>query len=692
MQRSQLITALLLIAASTILNAQQNYNSLLQSINDDLKEYENRATKTRKNEHYQPYIISVLEAETLKKIGVQKLEDAIRIVAGIDISNDNVNYKSPIFRGSNPSAFGQSKLFIDGVLVNNVYLDGYSEYLDMPIELIKRVEVIRGPGNEGGEISSYAGSIHVITYAENMDTSGSIFTKAGSDGLKAGGFKKGYENGDFSLFTDFYYKESDESVFSKSDILKGGAYDIRTPFYTLDNSRLSSSGDIPLWLENYSLGLNLKYKELSFKSRLYQYKQGAAFGFNYMIPHHEDSLEFPNHYAELLYKKELQNLEIVTKFGLKYDGIQSNEHLIHEGVSLPKISNPKESVTFENGMYGIHEAKQKIYYHGLDLIYNGVKNHKINFGYYLSKIETVKVVSKITNRDTGVGLFDYTDTLPFFDKDASRESFMMTVQDSYDYSDNLKLQCGLNYENNSHIKPQINPKLSMVYNADKNNIFKLLYASSHRSPSWQEIYTLNNRARVGNKKLKAEKIHTFEAAHIKHFSHDSFIQTTLFFLINRDQIHNITKNNQYINSDKENHIHGVEFEYKGRLLPNDSIYFNLSYINGQNSYDYTLSQVSNILFKGYYIYNLQENLSLAAVAKYNSSKDRLSYDKREKISGMTTIDTTLSYKNPQNDYRINLGVKNILDKKVVYASKPYTYEDDYPAVGRSFILSFEKEF
>jgi outer membrane receptor protein involved in Fe transport len=59
---------------------------------------------------------------------------------------------------------------------------------------------------------------------------------------------------------------------------------------------------------------------------------------------------------------------------------------------------------------------------------------------------------------------------------------------------------------------------------------------------------------------------------------------------------------------------------------------------------------------------------------------------------MTTIDTTLSYKNPQNDYRINLGVKNILDKKVVYASKPYTYEDDYPAVGRSFILSFEKEF
>jgi iron complex outermembrane receptor protein len=692
MQNFRLITVILLLVTSTILNAQQTYNSLLQSINNDLKKYENRATKTRKNEHYQPYIISVLETETLKKIGVQKLEDAIMIVTGIDISNDNVDYKSPIFRGSNPSAFGQSKLFIDGVLVNNVYLDGYSEYLDMPIELIKRVEVIRGPGNEDEEIASYAGSIHVITYAENMGTNGSIFSKLGSDCLKVGGFKKGYKNGEFSLFTDFYYKESDERVFANSDILKSGIYDIKTPFYTLENSKIASSGDIPLWLKNYSLGLNLKYKDLSFKGRLYQYKHGAAFGFNYMIPQHEDSLEFPNHYAEILYKKELSNINIIAKLGLKYDGIQSDQHLIHKGVSLPKLSNPKESVTLENGAYGIHEAKQRIYYHGLDFKYSGIKKHNINLGYYISKIDTVKVVSKITNRDTGVGIVDYSNTLPFFDKDASRDSFIMTIQDSYNYNDNLKLQYGLNYENNTDIDEQINPKLSLVYSPKTDNIFKFLYASSHRNPSWQEIYTLNNQARVGNRDLKAEKIHTFEFAHIKHFTLNSFIQTTLFYLINRDQIHNITKNNQYINSEKNNYIRGVEIEYKGNLLPNDSIYFNLSYIHGSNSYDNTLSQVSDILLKGYYIYNLKENLSLSTVAKYSSSKDRLSYDTRDNISGTTTIDTTISYKNYKNSYRINFGIKNIFDKKIVYASKPYTYEDDYATVGRSFILSYEKEF
>jgi len=692
MQITKFSIVFLLSFISQIVYAQEDYKTLLRSINDELKEYEKTATITRKNEHYQPYIISVLESDTLKKIGVKTLKDAITLTAGVDIASDNLNYKSPIFRGSNPVSFGQSKLFIDGVLVNNIYFDGYSEYLDMPIELIKRIEVIRGPGNESEEIASYAGSIHVITYAENIDKYGSIFTKIGSDGLKVGGFKKGYKKGDFSLFTDFYYKESDENVFVKSDILKSGVYDIKTPFYTLNNSQLAKSGDIPLWLENYSLGLNLKYKEFSFKSRLYQYKQGAAFGFNYMIPQDKDSLEFPNHYAELLYKKEFLNFDMVAKFGLKYDGVESRQHLVHDDVTLPKISNPKESVVFSNGMYGVHEAKQKIYYHGLDLTYNAIFNHKINLGYYTSKIDTVKVISKITNRDTGKDLTDYTDTLPFFDKDASRDSFIFTMQDSFNYNDNLKIQYGLNYENNTDIDKQINPKLSLVYKAKHNNIYKLLYASSHRSPSWQEIYTLNNRARVGNKNLKAERIHTFEAAHIKHFSHDSFIQTTLFFLISKNQIHNITQNNQYINCNKENHLHGVELEYKGKLLPNDSIYFNLSYINSQNSYDYTLSQVSDILLKGYYIYNLQENLSLAAIAKYSSSKDRLSYDKRDDIPGTTTIDTAFNYKDHKHGYRITFGINNILDKKVVYASKPYTYEDDYATVGRNITLSFEKEF
>ena len=566
MHKIRISFALLLIITSQLYCMEGNYTQFLQSINNTLKLYEKTATDTRSNEHYQPYIISVLESCTLKKVGVQTLKDALTLVTGIDIASDNLDYKSPIFRGSNPSAFGQSKLFIDGVLVNNIYFDGYSEYLDIPIEMIKRIEVIRGPGNASEEIASYAGSIHVITYAEDKGKSNSVFAKVGSDGLKVAGFKKGYQNGDFSLFTDFYYKEDDKKVHVQSDILKSGIYDIKTPWYTLNNSALAAPGDAPLWLKNYSLGLNMHYLGLSFNGRIYHYKKGAAFGFNYMLPNQNDWLEIPEYYAQLQYKKTFSKLEMITRLGIKYDKAESHQQLVHEGVTLPKPSDPSKTIVLEEGMYGIHEAQQKIYYHSLDIAYTGIEKHKINLGYYLSKIDTVKVVSMITDRETGKGLTDYSDTLPFFDKDAARNSVILNLQDSYSYNDQLKFQYGVNYENNSHIHEQINPKVSMVYNTRHGNIFKLLYARSHRTPSWQELYTLNNRARVGNRDLKAERIQTFEAAHIKHFSHDSFIQTTLFYLINKKQIHNITENNQYINSDKENHLYGIDYLKEGIFL------------------------------------------------------------------------------------------------------------------------------
>ncbi len=680
-----------LVALNT-LYAQSSYTHLLKSIGDELQTYEKTATQTKKNEHYQPYIVSVLEGETIMKLGFVTLEDALGIIPGIDISSDNLDYKSATFRGSNPIAFGQSKLFIDGVLVNNVYFDGYSEYLDMPVELIKRIEVIRGPGNEGNEVASYAGSINIITYAEDLSESGLVFAKIGSDKFRSGGFRKGYIKEDFSLFTDFSYQEHDKNIYSNSDAFRSGIYNLQTPFYTIDNSSLSASADVPLWLKNYSLGLSMHYKDLSFKGRIYQYQHGASFGFNYSIPQDNDSLKFPNHYGEFAYTKEFDKVKVVAKIGMKYNSIESEAKLAPNGLTLPQISNPTQTVVFPDGMYGVHEAKQRSFYHGVDIFHDGIEHHQISAGYYLSKIDTTKVISKITNLDTGIGFVDYTDTLPFFDKDASRETYILTLADKYDYSDVLQLLSSVSYENNTHINAQINPKFSLVYHTKKDNIFKMLYATSHRTPSWQELYTLNNRARVGNKDLEAERIHTFEGAYIKHFSHDSFVQATLFYLINQNQIHNIAKNNQYVNSDKDNHLYGAEVEYKGKLTPDDSIYLNLSYINGQNSYDQTLSQVSHLLLKGYYIYNLQENLSLSTVVKYSTPKHRLSYDNRDDVAGHTTIDSTLSFYNYSDKYRVSFGIKNILDKDLSYISKPYTYEEDYPISGRSFVLSFSKEF
>ena len=116
MNNKSISLSYLLIAS--IASAQTS--DLLESISNEMQHFENVATKTKENELYQPYIISVFHGKDLEKLGISNLKEALGLVPGVDMATDNVNTQTPIFRGSNPLSYGQSKLFIDDVLVNNV--------------------------------------------------------------------------------------------------------------------------------------------------------------------------------------------------------------------------------------------------------------------------------------------------------------------------------------------------------------------------------------------------------------------------------------------------------------------------------------------------------------------------------------------------------------------------------------------
>ena len=135
-----------------------------KTIAKELEHFTQTATVTKANEPYQPYIITVLEGQRLEKLGVSTLGKALELIPGVDIATDLLDMKTPIFRGSNPFAFGQVKLLIDGMLANDTYFDGFASYLYMPVEVIKRIEVVRGPGSRTDGINAYAGSIPVINY------------------------------------------------------------------------------------------------------------------------------------------------------------------------------------------------------------------------------------------------------------------------------------------------------------------------------------------------------------------------------------------------------------------------------------------------------------------------------------------------------------------------------------------------
>ncbi len=671
----------------SLTNLNSQTNALLDSISSEMTHFNKVATQTKQNEHYQPYIVSVFQGKELEKLGVSNLKEALVLVPGVGIATDNFNNQSPVFRGSNPLAYGQSKLFIDGVLVNSVFFDAYFEYLSFPIEMIKRIEVTRGPGSKTNGVNAYAGSIHIITYAEdfkNFENNDKVVFKYGSYDYKMGGFVKNFKTQDLKVFTDFHYQQDDKTLYAGPDGLSQGALGAV-------NIPRSQTGDAPVWLKEYSIGLNIKYKDISVKARLHEHTQGSAYGVNLSLPQDDDRVKIPNYYLELGYNKEISDYIIDIKAGIKYGAFDSKAKLAPDNTIL---SGP---TLFPNGVYSEHFAGQRELYQSSYVKYKGIDKHLITVGYRFSNEETIDMTSKLSNRSTGdAGLVDYTDTLPFFDKNAKRNTIVLSLQDEFQYNSKLSFIYGFNYEANTYKTAGLEPRVSMVYQHNTNDIFKAIYSRSHRDASWQEMYTMNNLARVGNTDLDPEKVDAFEVTYIKKLSSDAYLQTNIFYLMNKDQIYNTAADPIFRNV-VDTDIYGFELEYKGNLTSSDQLYLNYSYVGG-TSYikdehkSQSLPNVANHLAKGYYIYNFNTSISLSGVAKYVGSKERVSGDTRDTLKAYSTLDTSINYKNKKYDYMIALSLKNVFDATVKFPSPLNTYSNDYKQEGRNFLIAMTKKF
>jgi iron complex outermembrane receptor protein len=627
----------------------------------------------------------VFQGDELEKLGISNLKEALLLVPGVDMATDNFNNQTFIFRGSSSAAYGQTKLFIDGVSVNNVFFDAYSEYLSFPIEMIKRIEVVRGPGNKIDGFNAYAGSINVITYAEDFkgfESNDKLVFKYGSYDYKMGGFFKTYKTDDLKIFVDFSYQEDDKKLSAGPDGLSQGVLGT-------NNIALSYSGDAPLWLKEYSLGANVEYKDFSLKARILEHTQGSAYGINLALPQESDRVKLPSYYLDLGYDKEIGDYEVKINAGIKYDAFDSYSKLAPDGLNL--------GVIFQDGIYGEHFAAQQTLYQASYLKYSAIDKHLITAGYRLIKEETIDMTSKLSNRTTGdVELVDYTDTLPFFDKDAKRNIFIFSLQDEFLFSDSISFIYGFNYEQTSYRDAGLEPRVSMVYQMDSENIFKTMYSRSHRNASWQEMFTMNNSARVGSTELNPETVDAFEVAYVKKFSADTYLQTNLFYLINKDQIYNSSIDPEYRNA-VDTDIYGFELECKGNISSVDELYLNYTYADGKSytqdeGRSESIPNVAHHLAKGYYVYNIKSDLSLSAVAKYVGSKDRVFEDTREKVKAYSTVDSSLHYKDSKYDYSATLSIKNIFNTDVTYPSAPNTYIEDYAQEGRTFLITLKKEF
>ncbi len=679
---------LLLLPFSLFAAEAQSDSALFNNLTDDINTIAQTAKNQRANIDYLPYVMSVFDGEELSRAGASSLKEALGLVAGVNIASDNLSLFNPVFRGSNPVAYGQSKLIVDGVEVNDLFFDGYTAYLAMPIDMIKRLEIVRGPGSYSNGHSGYAGSIIITTYKGEMSTgdNGRWFASSGSYGTRKTGASYAMKQDDFAFAADLYTVHDDLRLpYGKdglSNNLLGSA-----------NASLSRSGDAPLNTDATMASASISKGAFFADGRFSSYKHGSGGGINYALASDGDHYNVDQWQVRAGAHYRAGDFAGTLQAAMIQDSFTSHQLLAPAGLRLPSLTPPTTIVTYPNGFYGVHEAYIRTYRVNNTLsgtVYGGDATFGLSGSW--SSVSSEKTLT--TDRDSGTGMSDYSTTLPFFNPNGSINNLTAYMTYERAISSSLIGYASLTVDRRNGLAVQIDPRIAAVYTIDPNNLIKFSISHAHRNPSWQEMFTLNNKARWGNPDLRPETVMAYETQYIHKFETEHTLSINLFRLNNDDQIY-LQYNTplaryEYVNGSKSL-IQGIETEWR-RRYDSTSFYAAYTHIWAEDGNNVRLPNAPADTARGFITQTLDENWYASLAGRWQSATPRAVGDVRSDMKSIGIVDTSIGYKLPRLHSEIQFTLKNMFNETELYPSPKGTYNDDYPAVGRTYLVTVRGTF
>jgi iron complex outermembrane receptor protein len=183
--------------------------------------------------------IKVIHAEEIQKSAATSLADLLQTVAGVDIRRRGAQgMQADLYiRGG---SFDQTLLLIDGIKVDDPQTGHHTMNIALPIELIERIEIVKGPSARVFGQNAFTGAINIVT-KKSLEGSGVASISGGSFGQKNGSLSLNLSNENvnhiihISKNTSEGYRHNTDfdnfNAFYKSDFKMGsGNYTFQTAF------------------------------------------------------------------------------------------------------------------------------------------------------------------------------------------------------------------------------------------------------------------------------------------------------------------------------------------------------------------------------------------------------------------------------------------------------------------------------
>jgi iron complex outermembrane receptor protein len=603
----------------------------------DLVTATKRATPLRKA----PAIATIITAEEIKNMGARNLLDVLKMVPGFGISTSELGLNMVEVRGIRTALSEKILLMIDGHSLNRNYTGSafYQFAEKLPVENIKQVEIVRGPGSALYGNSAFVATINIIT--RDADEINGVEVKAGG--------------GSFDTY--------------KGDIIAGKSYgDKLSVMGSLDyvNTRgaklnvqsdvLGASGTPDLRFHQTDTFLKIGYGDFFFRGGYRTARQYDYIGIAYALTDNSYT-DMSTYWGELAYGLRLADT-LSANMKVYYDHWQQDP--------FAKIL-PNGFPGFPDGMIGKPLTKDRTLGTEFQVDWDLFKGNHLILGTSFEEMQQYDT-KQIAN-------FDPTNPIPTplgsmqevanWNKDATRRIFALYLQDEWQIIEKLNFTAGVRYDHYNDFGDTTNPRVGLVWNFLENADLKLLYGQAFRAPTFVELYDANNPVVIGNSNLKPEKIKTYEAGLAYRFAQWLGVDLNYFYSAIDDLIDwdRAMTPGVFSNTGKAK-TQGVETGLHGAIIRD--LRWKLAYTYQDARNDITgdrLPYVPSQRANGSVNYAMNRYLNLHTDVLWTGPRPRAVGETRPESPSYTVVDLAVTGKNFIKNFEIQASIHNIFDER-----------------------------
>lgn len=657
------------------------------------------ATGTAKSLSKAPSIATVISSNEIKKLGATNIHQVLETITGLHVYPSNFNRMNPSYsiRGIHTRQNPQVHVQINGRRVATNFAGTKPNLFNTNIDIIDRIEVIKGPGSAVHGADAFSGVINIITKGHLDAFKNDVGVRYGSFGSASAwlNWSNSLDAEGFSINAQWSKTDGDNSRIISQD----GLHSLGLGFL--------SNAPGPLDTDIETIDLHLRYQSEAY-SLSFQYLSndgGTGSGAAQVLSNNDNTHTELFTFAADVDLLETENSSHELK--LTYQEFREDNFftIFPSGFALPRAFDPETGApsaftVFTDGVIGAPSGDEWNIDAELVSLYSVDKHqYRFSFGYIhndfkAGELKNFGPLAQDFTEDFRDGTLTDVRGTPFiYAPDNNREIFFVSAQDEWAFAKDWELTAGIRYDHYSDFGSTVNPRVALVWQAKHNLTVKALYGRAFRAPSFEELYAENNPVTLGNSSLDPETINTVELG----FDYRPSLSTKLLFTLFSYKADNLIVytlqpdgTSQANNSVKQNGI-GAELDFNWNV--SNDIEFSMGYSWQDAEDDLTGDDIPDApqnMLDATIEWEFLEDWNLHIDTRWILNRERLRRDPRAPIDDYNWTNAHLRYA-PLSGLEIGLSIRNLFDEKAFEATDGQIPED-FPLEERGYWLTVSKSW